>query len=220
MERTWVSPTGDVHVVADAALYQFCSSRGLHYDNMVVHIQNPKSDQKNGGWRLLERLRAIGHVDRPTEHILALGTLEDFHQECLSSTDGRAVLKSRTNLPKLLGGYYNGGKPWNKWETRVLSTAEKLQLLQPNRSQQQPLPAAGSVALPQVVLPDYGLALEVHMDDADTGAVQTERANNDCSRLPGSSEVSLECQNIFIARAMHQCRSPLPIPTRSAFVSG
>jgi hypothetical protein len=54
MERTWISPTGEVHVVADADLYQFCTARKLHYDNMVDHVNRPTSDQKNDGWRLVE----------------------------------------------------------------------------------------------------------------------------------------------------------------------
>jgi hypothetical protein len=203
-------------------LFQFCSARKLHYDNMVDHVSRPTSDQKNGGWRLVERLRAIGHVDRPTEHILALGTLEDFHKHCQSSTDGRAVLKSRSNLTKLVGGYYKGGKPWNGWETRSLTTAEKLQLL--HQSQQQPLPAAGTVALPQMALPDYGIA-EVQMDDA--ACESSGSAVSDGARALGC-ERQVRClpRLVFLhARPMNarssSCPSmiPPPQPERSRFRS-
>ena len=87
---------------------------------MLNHIATPTSDHKNGGWRLIERLRAIGHVDRPQVHVLAFGTLEAFHKSCLSSNDGRSVLKSRDNLGRLLNDRYKGeaGKPWNGWECR------------------------------------------------------------------------------------------------------
>ena len=68
MSRAWVSPEGELHDLTDEELYSFSSQRGLHYENMLDHISRAKSDQKNGGWRLIERLRAIGHVDRPSEH--------------------------------------------------------------------------------------------------------------------------------------------------------
>jgi hypothetical protein len=153
MTRTWVSPDGELHDVADKQLYAFCKARHLHYENMVDHIERPTSDQKNDGWRLIERLKAIGHISRPTQHVLALGTLEHFHAECGRSTDGRAVLKDRKNLSKLLGGSYKGGgKAWNGWELRVLTTAEKRQLLAKLAGEQQPLataePAAAATNLP------------------------------------------------------------------------
>ena len=87
MWRTWVSPEGKIHRISDDQLYRFCVDNGLHLGNMLSHINNETSDQKNGGWRLIERLRAIGHVQRPLEHVLALGTIEDFYNECKSSTD-------------------------------------------------------------------------------------------------------------------------------------
>ena len=65
MMRTWVSPAGEVHDISDAGLYVFCKSRKLHYENMLDHIAKLTSDQKNGGWRLIERMKAISHVDRP-----------------------------------------------------------------------------------------------------------------------------------------------------------
>ena len=54
--RTWVSPDGDAHDVSDEHLYKFCRARGLHYENMLDHIETATSNQKNGGWRLIERL--------------------------------------------------------------------------------------------------------------------------------------------------------------------
>ena len=96
---------------------------------MNEHIANDKSDQKNGGWRLIERLKCIGHVDRPHEHVPALGTPAAFHKDCLNSSDGRSVLKDDKSLGKLLLGTYNSGKPYNLWELREISVAEKRQLL-------------------------------------------------------------------------------------------
>ena len=69
--RTWVSPDGELYDVPDEDLYTFCDGRGLHYKNMVHHIANVRSKQKNDGWRLIERVRFIGHVDRPDEHVPA-----------------------------------------------------------------------------------------------------------------------------------------------------
>ena len=62
--RTWVSPEGSLFDIADEQLYAFCTSRGLHCPNMIEHMDNVGSKQKNGGWRLLERLCFISHVDR------------------------------------------------------------------------------------------------------------------------------------------------------------
>ena len=59
--RTWVSPEGSVFDIEDEQLYAFCTSRGLHCPNMIEHMDNVGSKQKNGGWRLLER-RRLKHV--------------------------------------------------------------------------------------------------------------------------------------------------------------
>jgi hypothetical protein len=131
--QEWVSPTGVPHDIADEELSAFCKRQTpkLKYGNMKHHVDSARSDQKENGWRLVERLRAIGHIDRPDEHVLALGTLDMFHQDCLASSDGRNVLKNRDSLRKLLAGTYNGGGgvPWLGWELRALSVAEKKQLL-------------------------------------------------------------------------------------------
>jgi hypothetical protein len=140
-----VSPIGEVHDVSDADLYTFCKTRRLHYENMINHIQTATSDQKNGGWRLIERLCAIGHVNRPHEHVLALGTPTSFHQDCMASNDGRTVLKDPKNLGKLIkGSYKGGGKPWHSWECRTLSTAEKRRALASLIVLASPSAAAGS----------------------------------------------------------------------------
>ena len=102
MIYTWVNKHGEVFDVSKEDLYDFCKDRELHYENMLGHIALQTSDQKNSGWRLIERLRAIGHVNRPHEHVLALGTIAHFHADCLASTDGRNVLTDRKNLGKLL----------------------------------------------------------------------------------------------------------------------
>ena len=183
--RTWVSPSGELHDVADEELHTFCSARGLHYSNMKDHIASESSDQKNDGWRLIERLRCIGHVDRPREHVLALGTLESFHRDCLASKDGRNVLKNRDNLGRLLRNRYNGGKPWNKWECRHLSLAEKRRLLSERRGLDQLHGAVAESSL-SISLPDYS-----------TNALSTPCANSapmrvedDSSATSGSQQVS------------------------------
>ena len=51
MLRAWVSPEGELHEVSDADLYSFCTVRGLHYQNMLDHMERATSDHKNGGWR-------------------------------------------------------------------------------------------------------------------------------------------------------------------------
>lgn len=195
--RTWVSPSGSVHDVSDDDLYRFCNDRRkLHYQNMVSHISKSSSDQKNGGWRLIERLRAIGHVDRPHQHVLALGTLEQFHKDCLAASDGRASLKSRDNLGKLLNGRYNGGKPWNGWECRHLSTAEKRHLLEP-----QSLPRVAPTEAPApFVLPDYASVLGsvgTQFDDAAAGSSPEES-----SALEGRQEAIQVWFSIFSAPPM------------------
>ena len=127
---TWVSPAGKLYDVPRKELGRFCKARELHHKNMVAHIDDPHSDQKNGGWRLVERMRAIGHVSRPTDTRPAIGTLDAFHAACLASTDGRAMLKDKETLGKLLAGTYNNGKPWKKWERRELTVVQMRQLLE------------------------------------------------------------------------------------------
>ena len=184
MSRTWVSPTGALHDLTDEELWQFCKLRKLHYANMMSHVQDIASDQKNGGWRLIERLRAIGHVDRPHVHVLAVGTLEAFHKECLSSDDGRAMLKSRDNLGRLLKDKYNGGgKAWLKWQCRHLSTAEKRALLQ---QPSIPTTASGSTA------PSGTAALQLpNFAAAAVPGFQSDgwRTPSSSSAMPGSLEV-------------------------------
>ena len=184
MSRTWISPDGTPHDVADEALYQFCNVRGLHYENMLDHIATPTSDHKNGGWRLIERLRAIGHVDRPQVHVLAFGTLEAFHKSCMSSNDGRSVLKSRDNLGRLLNDRYKGqaGKPWNNWECRHLSTAEKRTVLQQLSS---PSSAPGSTAFVTGQQQPASQAASIRLPDF--GALP--RAESSSSAMAGSLEV-------------------------------
>ncbi len=206
MSRTWVSPTGTLHDVTDEELHHFCKLKRIHYSNMVTHVADPSSDQKNGGWRLIERLRAIGHVDRPHVHVLALGTLEAFWKDCLSSDDGRHVLKNRDNLGRLLKDRYNGGgKAWLKWQCRHLSTAEKRALLQQLDSPSTASKAPGSTAFVtgqqqpasqavSIRLPDYGALLH---------------AESSSSAMAGSLEVSLRA---FLASSAR--------PTRCHFKPG
>jgi len=69
-----------------------------------IENENSQQLQKCDGWRLIERLRVIGHVDRPDEHVLARGTLTAFYFDCKLSSDGRDVLHDEANLAKLLKG--------------------------------------------------------------------------------------------------------------------
>ena len=183
MSRTWVSPAGKLFDVNDEDLYQFCKQRGLHYQNMRDHIVQETSDQKNGGWQLIERLRAIGHVSRPHEHVLAIGTVEAFHSDCLSSTDGRAVLKNRDSLVRLLGNRYKGGKPWSQWEHRQLSTAQKRELLQrvtPSDGSAAEAAATAQASVSSTMqLPDFATAVSAFepaaVDQDDASATPPER---------------------------------------------
>ena len=175
--RTWISPDGDPHDVSDEHLYQFCRARGLHYENMLDHITTATSDHKNDGWRLIERLQAIGHVKRPRDHVPALGTLDSFHKSCLSSSDGRAVLTNKNTLGKLLAGTYNGGKPWKQWEKRILSTAEMRETLRTWKSGGDGQPP--SDLQPQPQLPDFAAGW---MGAADT---LFEMARADLPRASG-----------------------------------
>ena len=129
--RTWVSPRGEYHEVSDEGLAAFCRVNGnMHHGNMLAHISLASSDQKNDGWRLIERLRCIRLRDRPSVLVPALGSLESFHAECLSATDGRKKMKDKGTLGKLLAGTYRGGgKGWHGWELCQLSTEEKRAVL-------------------------------------------------------------------------------------------
>ena len=156
--RTWVSPVGDVHDVSDDELYDFCTRRELHYQNMVAHIKKSTSDQKNNGWRLIDRLRCIGPVKLPLVNVPALGTLDSFHKSCLSADDGRQELRDKGTLGKLLSGTYAGANGWKGWERRILSSAQKRQLLlgSPELSSQRPSAAIPAVELPAAALPNSG----------------------------------------------------------------
>ncbi len=186
--RTWVSPTGECFDVSDESLYIFCKERGLHHANMVHHISTPTSDQKNGGWRLIERLCAIGHVERPHDHVLALGTLGAFHSDCLASRDGRAVLENRDNLARLLNNRYKGGKLWNQWECRLLTTAVKRQILEKLAGDLQPPTTTNGELASTAVLPDFASSvLRGAMDPLACAASQSTFGHN--STTPGSLQV-------------------------------
>ena len=186
-----MSPNGELHDVEDAHLSAFCRERGLHYPNMLNHINTASSDQKNGGWRLIDRLRAIGHVDKPHQHVLALGSLEAFYADCQSSDDGRGVLKNRDNLGRLLKDRYNGGKPWLNWQCRHLSTAEKRALLQ---QPSIPTTAPGSTEASGTA----GLQLPNFAAAAVTG-FQTDgwRTPSSSSTMAGSLEVLFFAHTAF-----------------------
>ena len=102
----------------------------MHHGNMLHHIASASSDQKNGGWRLMERLKFIRLASQPHIVVAAVGTLDAFHRECLAARDGRAKLKDKGTLGKLLAGKYKGGgKPWLGWELCQLSAAERRTVL-------------------------------------------------------------------------------------------
>ena len=208
--RTWVSPAGDVYDVSDDNLYVFCISNGLHYSNMVTHTAKDNSDQANFGWRLIERLRAIGHVDRLDQHVLALGTIESFSEDCLNSKDGRDVLKDRKTLGKLLRNAYNGGRPWNKWECRELSTQEKRRLLSEqsglNHNHVHGTVAASSSS--RIGLPDYTNALGTPCGDS----APTLHVEDDSSATIGSYQVSFGGLIACSSLRVRWYRKPSAIP--------
>ena len=124
----WVDPNGHPHHIHRSELRAFANGReGLVASNLENHIANPRSDQKCGGWRLLDRMWHIYHVDAPKVLVPVIGTLDQFFASCQSASDGREVLTSRESLRKLLSGTYNGGKPYNKWQRCKLASddAEK-----------------------------------------------------------------------------------------------
>ena len=131
----WVDPDGHPYEVAEDAFRKFCSDKGLHYDNLIAHVKLPSSDQKCGGWRLVDRVRCIRPVHQPAVTVPALGTVAAFFGDCIGANDGRQNLKDRTNFNKLLGGevlsagVYKSGQPYNCWERRQLSADEVWELL-------------------------------------------------------------------------------------------
>jgi len=207
--HAWVSPDGTIHDVDDEQLYEFCKSRQLHYPNMLDHKQNPESDHKNGGWRLIERLRFIGHIHRPNEHIPALGTFDAFYNECLRSKDGRHVLTDKSTLSKLLNGTYQGGKPYKKvWQTRYLSVTEKRKAL---------LERSGAVAQEQPVQLNIDFATFCRSPGIVAGVDEgagVERADARLSGTARAHEVSLGAIVISFASciAQHFKRHANPTP--------
>jgi hypothetical protein len=132
--QTWIDPTGEDHDVHQDRLRAFCNARReLNASNMVDHVTNVNSDQKCGGWRLIERLWWIYHVDQPDCLVPALGTLDAFFLDCKNARDGRAVLTSRESLRKMLGGTYNGGKPYQGWQRKKLDKADAVRRLRDRR---------------------------------------------------------------------------------------
>jgi hypothetical protein len=208
--RAWVSPAGELFDIADEDLYAFCTARGLTHRNWLEHISSPTSDQKDEGWRLIERLRCIGHVNSPQEHVPALSTLESFHKSCMSSSDGRNVLKHKPTLGLLLAGTYNSGKPWKKWELRVLSVAEKRQLLLLRLGRiEQPAPPVHHEHQPaqQGYVPDYG-RVNLNVD-------VLLRPAGSCSSASGSQEVSQGSNLASARRYARQCAQMLMVATPS-----
>ena len=200
--RTWVSPDGELHDVSDSELCHFCTEHGLHYSNMLDHIGS-RSDQKNSGWRLIERLRCIGRVDRPHEHVPALGTLDSFHKQCLSSSDGRDVLKNKTTLSNLISGTYNGGgKAWKKWELRHLTVQQKRQMLQAWRQGAAQSQAAPTAQPAPLQLPDYGSC-------SQTSTFERARASGASSTRPESHKVSRTCSKAPL-NAPESTKNPTP----------
>ena len=82
---TWVDPQGHVHDVPAQHLRAFCDARGLHASNLQNHVDNQESDQKCGGWCLIERLRWLQRVEQPEFKVPALGTIDSFYQACLTA---------------------------------------------------------------------------------------------------------------------------------------
>ena len=81
----------------------------------------------------------------------------DVLQRLLLGHRWAAGLRNRDNLGRLLKDKYTGGgKSWNQWECRVLSTTEKRQLLARLSSQPEPLAVAEPALLPSMGIPDFG----------------------------------------------------------------
>ena len=131
-----VDPHGNVHTVPRMQLRTFCISRKLHASNMEKHVLDPGSDQKNDGWRLVERLKWLRHLGDAPLLLPALGTIDTFSATCISASDARSSLKSRECIQKLLAGEppggYKGGKPYGKWE-RIPAPADALLILSERR---------------------------------------------------------------------------------------
>eukprot|EP00966_Prymnesium_polylepis_P188596 4370431-Prymnesium_polylepis.1 len=116
---------------------------------METHVLDIASDQKNDGWRLLQRLKWLRNVDDPSLLLPALGTLDAFAATCRDASDARSSLKSRECVQKLLAGQppggYKGGKPYAKWE-RISPPADAELILRERRwlgAQQVPQQCSG-----------------------------------------------------------------------------
>ena len=111
-----------------------------------------------------------------------------FYNDCCSATDGRQVLRNRDNLGRLLKDKYTGGgKSWNQWECRVLSTTEKRQLLARLSSQPEPLAVAEPALLPSMGIPDFG---RVTIGAAGEQRIDARSSEDEISTTHGSLEVS------------------------------
>ena len=124
MDTVWVGPRllDGVHVVRRQDLQKWGDHRGLHGRNLVQHVDDPASDHKSDGWRLVERTRWVQHVNHPGWIIPALGTVDMFIECCTRAADDRSKLSNKRNVQMLLGGKgrYANGKPYTKWQLKLL----------------------------------------------------------------------------------------------------
>ena len=98
---------------ARRAARAFLGRSAGHAIRPLKHVLDIASDQKNGGWRLFERLKWLRQMDDLEMLLPALGTIEAFAATCWGASDARSSLKSRECVQKLLagkppGGYTNG----------------------------------------------------------------------------------------------------------------
>jgi hypothetical protein len=149
-----VDPFGNVHSVQRRELRRFCETRGLHASNMESHVLDPDSDQKNGGWRLLGRLKWLRFGDS-LKLLPAVGTIDNFFTSCSEASDERARLKSRNCVRMLLSGAppgaYKNGKSYGGW-SRIPPPPDAEQILREHRwfgaepsARQPPIGALGGV---------------------------------------------------------------------------
>ena len=149
----WCDPDGYPHHVQRENLADFCRLRKLKVGNMIHHIDTPTSDQKHGGWRLIERLVWISRANDLTTLVPALGTSETFFKSCACATDGRHILTEggkfvKTTFNKFLCGSYNNGQPWKGWQVVKLSVHDAEERLCRLQSLPPPVP---------ISLPDFGV---------------------------------------------------------------
>ena len=115
-----------VHEVQGGDVRRWARSLGLHESNMDEHVVSSSSDHKCDGWRLIERLRWVQHVEHNEWLLPALGTAESFVASCTRATDDRRKIANQKATRMLLGAYgkYTNGKPYCCWRLKCMTPSE------------------------------------------------------------------------------------------------